>query len=156
MKNKFFLFALMLATMFLSTMPSCKKDESNTVLQQNSEATFSGDADSSSENCTRGSVKPVNHNSTYATPRCITEMMNDPEFEFFDFENMAHCHALDTSGIYTYVIPSRYFDTEILFVGVINNQIIMRCALSLPLDFDYDYYSNNHLNAFVYIMFPEI
>lgn len=152
MKNKSFLFALMLATLFLSTIASCKKDESNAVQKQNNETAVSGNEDPFSENSTRGSVKPHNHdNATHDIPRCIKEMMNDPEFEFYDFENMVHFHELDTSGIYTYAVPCSFMETEILFVGVVNNQIVMRYAISMPMDFDYEFYYNNHRNAYIYV-----
>lgn len=72
-------------------------------------------------------------------PYCITVMSNDPEFDFYDFDRIYHDYSLDTAGFQTYVIPSKFVDTELLCVAVSNNSIALRFAFSLPLGFDYDY-----------------
>lgn len=129
-------------------MNSCKKDPLNDI--QDLEA-----LPSTQNNEMYRGIAPPQHDSIvtimHLTPSCITSMMQDPDFSEWDFDNMHHQHECDTIGFYTYIIPNLYFSNNtFLCVGVNNDTIVMRFALLLPPDFDYQTYYNQNITAYTY------
>ena len=137
---------LALSFLFLQ---SCKKTTLE-YIQDNENETI---AASSNHDIYRGNAPPQ-HDSIgtvmHFTPSCITSMMQDPEFSGWDFDNMIHYHEYDTIGFYTYIIPYEVFSNcMFLCVGVNDDTIVMRFALLLPSDFDYQTYYSQNKTAFV-------
>lgn len=151
MKNKFFLFALVLATLSLSTMTSCKKDEINSC--QTQETVIGEESNCVPDDSSKGSVKPFGGNSAQFVPNCVREFTKEYE-DLYDFSQLLHINELDTAGYYTYAAPSKYFPSVFLVICADRNEIVLSFSFDLGENFDIDYYlQGNPLE--IYAMTPD-
>lgn len=95
-------------------------------------------------------------------PRCITELFNDPEYDFWDFSKITQPHEFDTAGYHTFLIPPK---DEFMagFNGLIITterdsdsnieEVSQRYVMSFPLDcwdgFDPMWYYDHNELAYV-------
>jgi len=84
-KNKIRTMLVLLAVMCLAF--SCKKEDTKAIQEQ--EETLC-------EEVCRGNSPQHNDNYTHSIPSCITAMMQDSTYEFWDFNNMVHFPDFDT------------------------------------------------------------
>lgn len=143
-KNKIKTMLVLLAVMCLAF--SCKKEDTKATQEQKETLC--------DEICRGGS--PQHNDSlsfTHITPSCITAMMQDPEYEFWDFDNMVHFHEFDTAGFYTYFVPAIYFsESNFLCVTVKDGEVALNYGMMFPTNFDYQTYYNQNLTAYVSIL----
>lgn len=127
----------MLATMFLSTMPSCKKDEAKPQEVQNQEIVDSEANDCPADGFSKGrtNVKP-NKIPVQSIPYCVQQFANEYG-DLYDFSQLLHINELDTTGYYIYAAPSRYF-TNCLIICADRNEIVLSFSFDLGENFDID------------------
>lgn len=127
---------------------SCKKNSSEIVQQHESEKVLD------SEICRGPNPQQTDSlNASHSTPSCITALIQNSDYDFWDFDNMVHFHEFDTAGYYNYFVPAVYFsESNILCLCVKNNEIALRYAMMFPSDFDYQTYYNQEKIAYVDIL----
>ena len=138
--------ALALAVVAL-TIVSCKKqeitEESNSQMEVLERETCRG----------KGTQYNDSIVASHSIPSCITALIQDSSFEFWDFDNIIHNHEFDTAGYYTYIVPANCFtENNILCITVKNNEIALMFGMMFPTNFDYQTYYNQNLSAYVEIL----